>query len=312
MLNLLFLKLIGFLKLHKLILGSAQFAENYGVVRNKIPSEVFDLLSLCKVEGIDKIDTSIEYGNAHEFISKSKLHQKFKIITKVSLKNLSLDSCSETDLEVKFNKFISSLHLKKIYCLMIHNSEILNSQHSNFILNKLKTLKRTKIIKKIGISIYDPKELDDFYHHDFDIIQGPYNIIDQRIKKSGWLDQIQKDKKEFHARSIFLQGLLAQNSKKKIPSKFLKWEKFWDDWFNWHNLNALSTTHTCLSFALSEPKINYVIIGVDNVTQLKQIFDLYKKDKVQTNLLNDLKNIIINDQNLIDPRNWKNLSENWQ
>ena len=190
---------------------------------------------------------------------------------------------------------------------MIHNSEILNSQHSNFILNKLKTLKRTKIIKKIGISIYDPKELDDFYHHDFDIIQGPFNIIDQRIKKSGWLDQIQKDKKEFHARSIFLQGLLAQNSKKKIPSKFLKWEKFWDDWFNWHNLNALSTTHTCLSFALSEPKINYVIIGVDNVTQVKQIFDLYKKDKVQTNLLNDLKNIIINDQNLIDPRNWKNL-----
>ena len=101
-------KINRFLKLHKLILGSAQFAENYGVVRNKIPLEVFDLLSLCKVEGIDKIDTSIEYGNAHEFISKSKLHQKFKIITKVSLKNLSLDSCSETDLEVKFNKFISS------------------------------------------------------------------------------------------------------------------------------------------------------------------------------------------------------------
>ena len=171
--------------MHKLILGSAQFAEDYGVVRNKKPLELFNVLNLCKREGIEYLDTSIDYKNAHKIIKDTNKEFNFKIITKISFKNLEINKCSEAELEKALDNLMFSLDFKNIYCVMIHKSSILKSKHSNFILNRIRDLKIDGKIKKIGLSIYEPQELKEYYDLNFDIIQDPFNILDQNQDK--WL-----------------------------------------------------------------------------------------------------------------------------
>ena len=41
-----------------------------------------------------------------------------------------------------------------------------------------------------------------------DMVQLPYNIIDQNFETSGWIKKLKKMNIKIHVRSIFLQGLL--------------------------------------------------------------------------------------------------------
>ena len=76
----------------------------------------------------------------------------------------------------------------------------------------LKNLKNKGIIKKIGISIYNPKELDLVFNIlNPDIVQTPYNLFDRRIEYSGWINKLFQQNIEIHSRSVFLQGLLLKN-----------------------------------------------------------------------------------------------------
>ena len=71
----------------------------------------------------------------------------------------------------------------------------------------IREIKKRKIYKKKGISIYETKSLKKIYNtFDPDIIQLPSNIFDQRFIKSIWFKKLKMTKK-VHLRSIFLQGL---------------------------------------------------------------------------------------------------------
>ena len=79
------------------------------------------------------------------------------------------------------------------------------------------------IIKKIGISVYSPRELSFcFDMMEFDLVQFPMNVFDNRFLKTGWLDRLKKNNIETHARSIFLQGVITLN---KWPNYFNIWNK---------------------------------------------------------------------------------------
>ena len=42
----------------------------------------------------------------------------------------------------------------------------------------------------------------------FDFVQGPLNVFDMRLSRSGWLSRLASAGCSFFARSVFLQGLL--------------------------------------------------------------------------------------------------------
>ena len=75
-------------------------------------------------------------------------------------------------------------------------------------------LKKDKLIKKFGYSIYDFKNLKKICKSfKPDILQCPYSILDRRIEKNNLLEFLKHNKIELHVRSIFLQGLLTSNPK---------------------------------------------------------------------------------------------------
>jgi len=165
-------------------------------------------------------------------------------------------------------------------------------------LYSLQELKRKKIIKKIGISIYDSKEINKIWKFwKPDLVQVPLNLFDNRILNSGWINILKKFKIEIYARSVFLQGLLINdydlfNFNKKCVSSL-------DEFKEWCYKKNISQLKVCIHFVKQCKKIDYLVVGFNSYYQLKEIIDFFKKKQIII-----AKNFSTNNLNLIDPRRW--------
>ena len=164
----------------------------------------------------------------------------------------------------------------------------------------LNRVKNKGLVKKIGVSIYDPSECEELLKLTrFDIVQAPLNIVDRRLVDSGWLSKLHSDEIEIHTRSVFLQGLLLM-PRYSVPENFKRWSFILDKWSSELKNYNLSAVEVCLLYTLSFPEIDRVIVGVDNVSQLSEIIK-----KSQSNIPNlDWSFMMSDDKMLIDPRNW--------
>jgi aryl-alcohol dehydrogenase-like predicted oxidoreductase len=158
------------------------------------------------------------------------------------------------------------------------------------------------MVEKIGVSIYDPAELDLLSQClTLDILQAPFNILDRRLITSGWMDRLAQMNIELHTRSVFLQGLLLMPSSKR-PDKFKRWQSLWEQWEHWLAESGLTPIQACLRDALAQATIAKVIIGVDSLVQIQQIL------QASTGSSPALPPALhSNDIDLINPARWINL-----
>jgi aryl-alcohol dehydrogenase-like predicted oxidoreductase len=163
------------------------------------------------------------------------------------------------------------LRTATLYGLLLHNPQQLLGAQGDELYRALTALRQQHLVKKIGVSVYGPEELELLYpRFEFDMIQAPFNVIDRRIATSGWLERLHEAGVEVHVRSAFLQGLLLMDDSTR-PAQFDKWQPLWTQWHRWLDDHELSPLQACLNFALSHPEIDHVVIGVDSQAQLKEI-----------------------------------------
>ena len=287
----------------KLALGTAQFGSNYGIANQEGQikfSNVNKILKLAKGSNIDLIDTAISYGDAEKIIGDTGIVD-FKFISKLpALPKDCLNINSWTEEQVKSS--LIRLGVQSLYGLLLHKSENLLGNKGKKLINALKRIKLSGLVKKIGVSIYDPSECEEIMSlARIDIIQAPLNIIHRRLVNSGWLSRLHSEQIEIHTRSVFLQGLLLM-PRYKIPKNFNKWHGVFDEWSLKLKKNNLSATEVCLSYPLSLPEVNRVIVGVDSVSQLNEIINKSNSKPSQI----DWSFMVSNDQMLINPNNWPN------
>ena len=76
---------------------------------------------------------------------------------------------------------------------MLHSENTMISKNKIKIYEVLKSLKKAKLTNKIGISSYDLKKtINIIKKFDFDILQFPYNLFDQRINNKSVLKILKK------------------------------------------------------------------------------------------------------------------------
>ena len=285
----------------KLALGTAQFGLTYGVANQKGKIEFSDvnkILKLAKNSNIDLIDTAISYGDSEKVIGDLGIID-FKLVSK--LPPLPKD-CSDVNswVDKQVQSSLTRLGISSLYGLLVHRSENLLGNSGKKLINALNSIKLNGLVKKIGISIYDPSECEQVMKFTrIDIVQAPLNIVDRRLVVSGLLTKLHSEEIEIHTRSAFLQGLLLIPSN-KIPKSFNKWFKVWEKWSLELKKNNLSAAEVCLLYPLSLPEIDRVIVGVDNVNQLNEIIKISKSQQSKI----DWSFMISNDQMLINPTNW--------
>jgi aryl-alcohol dehydrogenase-like predicted oxidoreductase len=283
----------------KLVLGSAQFGTPYGLFNKK-------KISLKNIQRIEKfildkeinfIDTAFAYGDSEIIIGNSKLN-KLNIITKIKIPENKKKDIKNFVQEEIF-KSLSRLKVAHIYGLLVHDVTDLFGTRGKIFLSCLQNLKKKKIIKKIGVSIYSPNELKKIWKFwKPDIVQAPFNVFDQRILTSGWIDILKKFKIQIFVRSCFLQGLLI--CKKYNLLKIDQDLKFSLDQFNyWCRLNKISNLQASLNFVKQFKRIDFVVVGFNDYIQLKEIVNAFKKKNKK--LPNNFR---INNPTIIDPRKW--------
>ena len=133
-------------KLHnKLILGSANLEQKYGINKNEIKIKEFKKIInfLLKKKESVYLDTSSEYKNAEKIIGDLNI-EKLNIITKIKVKKKTKKSIENEIIKKVFNskKIFKN---NKIYALLIHNPECLLSSNGKIIFNYLEKLKNKKI-----------------------------------------------------------------------------------------------------------------------------------------------------------------------
>ena len=284
----------------KIALGTANFGQKYGLTRKNINSnkEIEKILKFSNKSIIKLIDTSDNYGSSETLLGNNNL-KSFKIITKLKI---SVNEKKSDNLEnIVFKKIedsLSKLNIKKLYAILLHNSDDLKGDKEHKLIKVLKKLKKKNLVSKIGVSIYDPKELDFIWPFwKPDIVQCPFNIVDKRIYESGWLNKLKRNKIEIHVRSIFLQGLLLKD-KKSIPKKFKNCENIFKKLGNYCKNKNISKMQACINFIKSFKKISYVIIGFENIDQIKKTIKYFNKNQKK------YPSLICNDAKLINPRLW--------
>jgi len=283
--------------INKISIGTANFGMKYGIGNGlKIKSKkIENILNYAKLKKIKYIDTAYSYGNAHKILGKVGV-QDFQVSSKLPIINkdiLDIDKFLNKSVE----KTLKDLNINTIDTLFLHNVDILNSSLKNKIILFLKKLKKDKIIKRYGFSIYTKKDFFDTVDSDPDVLQLPMNFFNRNFEDNLIKKQISNRKIRIEARSIFLQGILLTNN---YPKKFFKTHYLiLKRWNNWIENNKISKIDACLNYINSQKFIKKTILGIDSVSHLKEVL-FYKKYK---NLLFP-NNLQSNNINLIDPRKW--------
>ena len=182
----------------------------------------------------------------------------------------------------------------------MHTPVDLLSKNGKEIWETIQSKKDEGLVEKIGFSIYNPNELEllwDTFRPD--IVQAPFNILDRRIKTSGWLQKLNKNGVEVQVRSIFLQGLLLMDPIERNKF-FYKWHSIWSVLDSWLIDNNVSPIEASLGFVLSEKNINCIVVGVESKKHLNEIISI-SNNNYNFKLPEALS---INDVNLIEPVNW--------
>jgi aryl-alcohol dehydrogenase-like predicted oxidoreductase len=281
----------------KLALGTVQFGMKYGINNiSNIPKddELNNIFEEANKSEIKFIDTSFVYGNSEERIGKL-YNKKFNIISKFPY------SKNESELLFYFNSSLKRLNVKKLYGYLAHDP--LNLIEQPHLWDTLLKLKQDGLISKIGYSLYYPEELDKLLDLKLepDLIQIPYNIIDRKFNKH--IKYLKIKKVEIHARSIFMQGIFFKNYS-DFPAKAASIIPIIDTIKTIAINNNLTIDSLCLNYINSNENIDKIVIGIDNLAQLKTNINIVNNEILSKEIIKKIDTISITDDKFFNPSNW--------
>lgn len=290
--------------IRKLALGTVQFGLDYGVANEggQVKSaEVDNILSEAKKNGIHILDTAIAYGTSEAVLGETGT-DGFRVVTKLPpLPGNHGDIAHWVTEQVR--ESLERLGQKKLYGLLLHRPQDFLGSNGTQLIQALTDLKNEGIFQKIGVSIYNPDELEMVCNKfKIDLVQAPLNVVDRRLELSGWLDRLKVDGVEVHTRSAFLQGLLLME-RSKIPQKFSRWSGLWDQWHEKLKVLGVSPLTASLAYPLSLEKVDQVVVGVESAAQLLEILQATcnANEGLDTSFMCSL------DLDLINPSRWSYL-----
>ena len=277
----------------KIALGTVQFGLDYGVANvggRPTLSEVENILSLANNYSINTLDTAPDYGKSEQVLGKIGVRD-CQIITKIESLTLGVDGVIKS-----FKQSLDNLKVDGVDGLLIR-AKYIQEKEIKSLYKELEKLKKDKLIGKIGFSAYSSEQVEFLLSNfDFDLIQVPFNVFDDRLIRSGQLQALNNKGVEVHARSVFLQGVLLNFD--NLPKYFKTWEKQFNKYQAMVKESGMSLLEYALNFALNIPEIDKILVGVNSERQLKEIIQAVKVPK-------SLAVYPIDDINLLNPNLWK-------
>ena len=284
-------------------MGTAQFGLNYGIANQSGQvscDEASAIVRCARENGIDTLDTAIAYGDSEQRLGQIGVGA-WRIVSKLPAMPINCGDVGGWVAET-VQGCLARLRVRRLYGLLLHRPQQLLETTGRELYAALSDLKRQGLIRKIGISIYAPAELDDITSRfEVDLVQAPFNVFDRRMATTGWMKRLSDGNIEVHARSAFLQGLLLLSPGER-PRKFDAWAPLWTRYDEWLRQSGLTALEACLRYVLSFPEIVKVVVGVDSQRQLRQVIDAARGPAPAPPVT-----FVADDLNLINPARWTSL-----
>ena len=284
----------------RIALGTAQFGLRYGIAncRGQVAlDEAAEIVGLAHSHGVDTADTAIAYGESENCLGRIGM-AGWRVVSKLPP---IPDDCVDVPawVEQRLHESLTRLGVSRLHGFLLHRSSQLLGAHGAALYQKLLDLRRSGLVAKIGVSVYDPEELDALLpRFTFDLVQAPLNVLDRRIADSGWLGRLHAAGVEVHTRSAFLQGLLLMGRRDR-PVWCRGWQPLWNAWHRWLEGQGVSALSACLAFVLAHAEVDRVIVGVDGLGQLREILGSCGRGGSLAP-----RSLTSTDPNLINPSRW--------
>jgi len=282
----------------KLALGTAQFGLTYGIANKSgqvSPDDIAQILDIARAAGVVTLDTAVAYGQAEVRLGQAGI-AGFEVVTKLP------HLIAGNRVEATVAESLARLRIDKLRAVMLHRSSDLLDVGGATVFRSLAKLREAGVIRKIGVSIYDPGELAAVLaRYELDLVQAPYNVLDRRLASTGWLTQLDGRGIEVHTRSAFLQGLLVMPPGER-PMSFAPWSSKLALWDRFVASTGLPAINAALAFACGNKAVSRVVVGIDSPQQLREILSAYK---MPTSTPSD--ELASDDLRLINPSNWNSL-----
>jgi uncharacterized protein len=287
--------------INKLILGTVQLGIPYGINNSTgkpNEQEAETILASARDLRITTLDTAKAYGNSMEIIGNfhRKTNFTFKVVSKFHAGNVNLEKDLQTEL--------SLLEIEKFEAYLFHSYSDFEGA-SDKLTGILADLKRKDFINKIGVSVYSNEQFKKAIESDsIDIIQLPYNLLDNYSQRGHLIELAKNAGKELHVRSVFLQGLFFMKEE-LIPKKIQKLKPYIRQIKELAHVHDFTLPELALAYVLQNKMIDKVLIGVESENQLRHNISLLNKTRSMTNeLIAKIESINVKETELLSPVNW--------
>ncbi len=262
----------------ELVFGTVQLGLDYGAA-NKTgkPSRgaALKLVRRAADAGVTQFDTARAYGDSEERLGEALDGRAAHTITKLSpLTDLSANATRDeirAAVDASIAESLFALRRRRIDCLLLHRATHMTA-FDGAIWERLLERLHDGTVLALGVSVQSPEEaLAALACRDVKHLQMPFNLLDWRWRKAGVVEAIQRRwGVTVHARSVFLQGLLAANDPAIWPrienvdaAAVLKLVAGLAEEFG-----RESAADLCLAYARGQSFIDGVVIGLENEEQL--------------------------------------------
>jgi len=283
----------------KLALGTAQFGLAYGIASPQPQigfAESKAIIDSASRQGMTVLDTAMGYGDSESRLGQIGV-QTWKVISK--LPEVPAGENVTTWITTAVKASLEKLKIESLYGLLLHRPAQLLSDKGPEIYAALQRLKADGLVQKIGVSIYQPGELDSIFSFaEVDLVQSPLSVLDRRLINSGWLDRLADRGVEVHARSVFLQGLLLMSADQR-PAKFDRWASLWASYHEWIASTGLTPLQACIAYVSSLPQVQQVVVGVNGLNHINEILQAQtRQEPIWT------PDLATEDEQLLNPLAW--------
>lgn len=253
-----------------LCLGTVQLGMKYGVKnelgRQPTEEESFAVLRAAQKGGIQYLDTASAYGGAETLLGRFGVEKAgFKVISK--LRPGLEDRTDENIVLWEIEASLRRLKVRQLYGYMLHYAEDMDN---DAIVRGMMAAKGKGLVEHIGVSVYEPDEaLRVVRSGMWDIVQIPYNVLDQRLDATDFFLLAERNHVKVFARSAFLQGLLLMEPG-QLPYHLTKARPYIERFCQIIARHRYTSEEGAMLYSYCHPGIDYVVFGVDSEAQLVQ------------------------------------------
>lgn len=195
-------------RVQDLVLGTAQWGNAYGItnaVGRLSDASLGEIVDTAHRFGIRYVDTAAAYGDAE--LRLRPWASQFAVSTKA----VGSGPRSVTD---QLMSSLDRLGVERLRACLLHDWPTLSVDEASSAVTELERLEAEGLVGRIGVSAYDEDDLRRAIEvfGTLGCVQVPVSALDRRLGQADLVRELVDLGTEIQARSVLLQGLLAQRS----------------------------------------------------------------------------------------------------